>query len=75
MSKILFSNSIGGVDTSFDSDIQTATPGQTIFNASFNINQVFVDSILVTTGYTGQGTKTITFLVGLSDGQEVYLTS
>lgn len=52
-----------------------ATAGQAVFTASFNINRVFVDSVLVTTGYTGQGTKTITFDVGLSESQEVYLTT
>lgn len=60
---------------SFETDAQTATPGQTVFNASFDINEVFVDSVLRTTGYTGQGTQTITFTVGLTDGQEVYLIS
>lgn len=38
----------------FNEDLQIATAGQTIFNASFNINRVFVDGILFTTGYSGQ---------------------
>ncbi len=53
----------------------TATAGQTIFTVSFNVNSIFVDSILWTTGYSGKGTNTITFDTGLSEGQEVYLKS
>ena len=72
-------NGIGGGGVSggeeFEKSIQYATPGQTIFTAIFNINSVFVDSILVTTGYSGQGTNTITFDVGLLENQEVYLKS
>ncbi len=52
-----------------------ATEGQTVFTADFNIERVFVDSILFTTGYSGRGTKTITFDVGRTDGQEIYLTT
>ena len=63
----------GGVP--FEDSLQTATPGQTIFNATFDIDRVFVDSVLFTTGYSGQGTKTITFDVGRTDGQEIYLTT
>ncbi len=52
-----------------------ATAGQVVFTASFNVNRVFVDNILRTTGYSGKGTSTITFDTGLSEGQEVYLTT
>ncbi len=73
-------NGIGGGGVSgggedFEKSIQYATEGQTIFTATFNINSVFVDSILVTTGYSGEGTTTITFDTGLSENQEVYLKS
>lgn len=59
----------------FNDSLQIATPGQTIFNAEFSIQRVFVDSIPFTTGYSGQGTRTITFVVGRNDGQEIYLTT
>ena len=59
----------------FEDSLQVAAEGQTVFNAGFNIQRVFVDSILITTGYTGQGTDTITFAVGLNEGQEVCLTT
>ncbi len=59
----------------FQSSMQTATLNQTVFTASFEINNVFVDQVLRTTGYSGQGTKTITFDTGLLAGQEVYLTT
>ena len=63
----------GGVP--FENSLQVATPGQTIFSATFNINRVYVDSVLFTTGYSGQGTEEITFDVGRTDGQEIYMTT
>ncbi len=55
--------------------LRTANPGQRIFKALFNINRVYVDGMLFTTGYTGKGTNTIVFDVGRNDGSEIYLTT
>lgn len=63
----------GGV--AFEDSLQSATPAQTVFTATFNINRVYVDSVLFTTGYSGKGTEEITFGVGRTDGQEIYLTT
>ena len=65
----------GGGGAAFEESTQYATPGQTVFNATFDIQRVFVDSVLFTTEYSGQGTETITFDVGRTDGQEIYMTT
>jgi len=59
----------------FQYQSETATAGQTTFTASFPINMVFKNSVLVTTGYTGRGTNQIIFTAGLLLGDEVYLTT
>lgn len=60
----------------YEKSTEYAGSGQTVFNSTgFIINEVFVDSILMTTGYTGDGTGTITFTSGLSEFQEVRLTT
>ncbi|MCP3941040.1 MAG: hypothetical protein GY710_06110 [Desulfobacteraceae bacterium] len=59
----------------FGKSTQTATEGQTVFSAGFDINEVFVENVLRTSGYSGGGTGTITFDAGLPEGYEVYLTT
>ncbi len=70
-------NSIGhsSAGVAFDDDRQESSSGQTEFSADFDINEVFVDNIIRTIGWTGKGTKTITFTSGLIEFQEVYLTT
>ncbi len=63
------------IGVTFLYSLQTADADQTIFTAEFNVNQVFLDQVLMTTGYSGQGTETITLDAGLYEGQEVYLTT
>ncbi len=60
---------------SFQESRQTATLAQTVFSAGFEINKVYVDGMLFTTGYSGGGTNTITFDTGRSDGSEIYMTT
>ena len=63
----------GGAGT--QKETMAATAGQTIFISTFNVLQVFVDGVLQESGYSGGGTNTITFTVGLSEGQQVTLLS
>lgn len=63
----------GGIGTQKESI--SATAGQTIFITTFGVSQVFVDGVLQESGYSGGGTNTITFTVGLSEGQQVTLLS
>mgnify|MGYP000910545599 CR=1 FL=1 len=60
----------------FADSTQIATEGQTIFTATFPINQVFKNNVIVdVSAYTGQGTNQITFTSGLSASDYVYLTT
>ncbi len=60
----------------FQSDTQEAIQNQTVFTTDFNINNVYVDNVIRTPDeYSGQGTSTITFNIGLDAGQQVYMTS
>lgn len=65
----------GGGNGEFEDSLQTAVGAQVIFSALFRINRVYVDQIIQTTGYTGQGTISITFAVPPGDGAEIYLTT
>ncbi len=68
------------IGVTFLKSLQTAVADQTVFTTigepdEFKVNQVFLDQVLMTTGYSGQGTETITLDAGLYEGQEVYLTT
>jgi len=51
----------------------SATQDQDEFTATFIVQSVYVDGVLQTSGFTGAGTITITFTVGLNAGQVVTL--
>ena len=60
----------------FSDSTQTATAGQTVFIATFPINQVFKNNVIIDVSqYSGQGTNQITFSAGLLLGDLVYLTT
>ncbi len=66
---------IGSEEAGFEESLQYATAGQTVFSTTFKIYRVYVDAVLFTTGYTGQGTTSITFGLGRTEAQEIYLTT
>jgi len=65
-----------GSGSAFQDHTEYASAGQTIFITGFNSNRVVVNnSYIMPDQYTGQGTDTITFLVGLNLNDLVYITT
>jgi len=65
----------GSGSGAYEFNISTATPGQTNFNETFSINNVYVDNVFQTTNISGRGTTSIVFSPALSGSEEVFLST
>lgn len=77
--QIIFTKSPIGRQSPYEMQykIETATEGQTEFTATFTIYRVFKNNVLVNPVgvYTGHGTTAITFIDGLSAGDQIYMSN
>lgn len=74
--QIIFTKSpIGKIREDISIDTQTASQGQTEFTATFKIRNVYKNNMIVTSGISGLNTTTITFAIGLNQGDEIYITN